>query len=246
MAASFINGMTYLQNTYSSVYGGTSIVNGSTTSPTQAMSSFAVGWTSPGGVVRIGYYNSASVGDQTWWQSMIYWTQDYAPHISTSYAGEDWSTFSTASSWLDAGAVKTSYAPDLSFLSTLSAAGDYVEMGVYDVTTTSSKYGEGHAINLLGLSGSTIYFQDPNNPTVLYSSTVQYSNNAGQTYYVPGVDPLVFTVPYTFGTDSVVLAASYSVLPGVYIPEPAAIVLMLSLLGLVLVRDARMGARLTF
>jgi hypothetical protein len=229
VAASFINGSTYLKNAFPTVYGGTPLATGNLSSGKAAMEHFAVdGWTAPNGTAYTGYYtrtvqdNGAGIfGD--WWQSMIDWTEGFAPG-RTAYSGQAAASLlngENPAAWTLGSNVSDQF-PSTSFLRAAATNNDFVELGVYEYTITGNQLNiiSGHAINLADVTYSsgvyTLKYQDPNFPTVqFYSATLSTLTINGQ----PAIK--FYEVP-TYGSN-VFIAAAFTESG---LPEPSAMVLL--------------------
>ena len=230
VAASFINGMVYLQNAFPSVYGGTALPTGNLSSQKAAMEAWAVdGWTAPNNTFNPGYYSIATQDGKTFgdfWQGMVAWTEAFAPG-RTAYSGQaPLSLNDETSASLTFGNNLQNLFPTVGFLSAAANANDYVELSIYEYTRNGDDIttGAGHAINLANITCDngqyTIYYQDPNAPTSGFFSAVL------NTMDVDGQTALHFASDFTFGGQDVLLATAFAEGPDV--PEPAT----LSLLGL--------------
>lgn len=231
VAASFIDGCTYLQNAFPSVYGGSALPTGNFSSQRAAMEAWAVnGWTAPSGTFHQGYYTTCipdgnNFGD--WWQNMVAWTEAYAPG-RTAYSAQAALTFGGESSagWTNAANVQDLF-PTTTFLSAAATANDFVEMGIYQYSGQGDSLVEnsGHAIDLANLTYAngqyTLSYFDPNMPTSGFFSAVL------GTMTIDGETALTFVGPAgaTYQGQDVFLAGALAEAP---IPEPAT----LSLLGL--------------
>ena len=169
-AVSYINGAAYLQTADSSVYGGTTLSTGSVGNAKSAAEAFAVnGWTSPSGTNYTGYYNRSGDSCENLWNTVIDWTESYAPGL-TKYSGQCYASIygSTLSSWEKSGSITNCF-PTVSFLNAATTANDYVELGIFTYTLGDNNEW-GHAINALEITQNkngtdTIWYQDPNYPT---------------------------------------------------------------------------------
>jgi len=231
VAASFIDGMTYLQNAFPAVYGGTALPIGNLASQKTAMEAWAVdGWTSPGGTFHQGYYTACisdgnNFGD--WWQNMVAWTEAFAP-ARTAYSGQADATYygENSASWTHNSNFQNLF-PTTSFLSAAATANDFVEMGIYQYSWDNGSLVEhsGHAIDLANLTYAngqyTLSYFDPNMPTSGFFSAVL------GTMTIDGETALTFVGPNgaTYQGQNVYLAGAFAEAP---VPEPAT----LSLLGL--------------
>ena len=173
MAASFINGATYLRTPASQVYGGT-VGHRPKTRP-RRHSDFAYnGWKSPQGTSFAGYYsrvnqNGSNFGD--WWQTTIDWTESYAPG-KTAYSGQvaGWLTGENPATWTQ-GSHVANHSPTASFLASAAASNDFVELGIFGYQVSGNRLSliGGHAIDLGNITYAqgvyTLSYEDPNFPT---------------------------------------------------------------------------------
>lgn len=232
VAASFINGATYLKNHYPATYGSTDITKGGTGSSTTAMQNFgSYGWTY-GGKSYNGYYprcssdgNTAVFGDM--WQTTIDWMDNcYAPG-KTIFTGQAWTARSgneNTSLW-PYGYNVTSCAPTYDFMHDAVAADKFVELCIYSYSVDGNgkvTFGQGHAVNLLDITSNSIKFQDPNLPLVTYSSSLS-------TVSAWDTSALSFYDSFTFGSTPVMILTAFALAP---VPEPSTIaLLLLAILG---------------
>ena len=226
-AASFVNGMTYLQNAFPTVYGNTPLATGSHTTGKAAMEDFAVnGWTQ-GGKTYQGYYVRGDTGGfdsmSNQLQTMIDWTESYAPR-RTAYSAEAPIT-NTGVFAADAPLkiAASSEFPTYNFMRAAATSNDYVELDAYQYSGSPNNYvfGAGHAIDLLditpGSSGDYVLtYQDPNYPTRTYTATDLSAFN------FDGWQAINFYMPSTFDSE-VVLVGAFVEAP---IPEPSPFVLL--------------------
>jgi hypothetical protein len=230
VAASFINGATYLQNAYPSVYGGTRLATGPESTPAAAALDYAYnGWTSPQGTSFAGYYTRVNQDNgnlKDWWQTTIDWTESYAPG-KTAYFGQAaaWLGNENPSTWT-LGSNVSDNAPTCSFLRCAATNNDFVELAIYgyQVANGSLSIIGGHAIDLANITRSqgvyTLTYQDPNFPTS------QFLSAQLNTITIDGQQFLTFYDPNTFGANVFIDAAfAEAPLPA---PEPCTLVLVLS------------------
>ena len=229
-AASFINGATYLENAFPSVYGGTPLATGSESTPAAAALDFAYnGWKSPQGTSYSGYYSRVATDGrnmQDWWQSMMDWTNSYAPG-KTAYSAQvaGFVTGETPSTWT-LGSQVTNHAPTYSFLHSAAASDDFVELGIYGykVSGNALTITGGHAIDLTDITYSqgsyTLTYEDPNFPTSSQFFTAQLS-----TLSIDGQAFFTFYDPHTFGSNVFIDAAFVEAPLSVPVPEPSTLVL---------------------
>jgi hypothetical protein len=231
LAASFINGATYLQNAYPSGYGNTPLSTGPASTSAAAALDFAYnGWTSPQGTAFSGYYtrvgqNGATFGD--WWQTAIDWTESYAPG-KTAYSGQVAGVLDgeNPSTWTR-GSNVADQSPTYSFLRSAATKDDFVELAVYGYNIVNGNELDvigGHAIDLADITCShgtyTLTYQDPNFPTSQFLSAKLSTIN------IDGEQFFTYDDPYTFGANAFIAAAVVeSALPDP-VPEPSSLVLL--------------------
>lgn len=236
VAASFINGATYLKNAYPSVYGGTSLATGPESTPAAAALDFAYnGWKSPQGTSFAGYYsrvnqNGSNFGD--WWQTTIDWTESYAPG-KTAYSGQvaGWLTGENPATWTQ-GSHVANHSPTASFLASAAASNDFVELGIFGYQVSGNRLSliGGHAIDLGNITYAqgvyTLSYEDPNFPTSQFLSAQLSSID------INGQDFLTFYDPHTFDANvliDAVFAESPLAVPEsvpVSVPEPGTLILV--------------------
>ena len=175
LAASFINGAVYLENAFPSIYGSTPLATGDADTPAAATLDFGgLGWTANGityqGYYPLAYHDNKVFGD--WWQTMINWTESYAPG-RTAYSGE------VAASILDGenpttwtmGNNVTDVFPTYSYLRGATTNDDFTELAIYAYSISGNNLNiiAGHAIDMADITYAngdyTLWYQDPNNPT---------------------------------------------------------------------------------
>ena len=236
LAASFINGATYLENAFPSIYGSTLLATGSVGTPAAATLDFGgLGWTAPGGTSYQGYYTRVNSDGQVfgdWWQTMINWTESYAPG-RTIYSGEvaAWLNGENPATWTMGNNV-ADYFPVYSYLRGAVTNNDFTELAIYGYTISGDNLNivAGHALDMADITYAngitTLYYQDPNNPThQFYSAQLSIID-------INGDPAFTFYDPYTFGSTPVFLAAAYTMAPTASVPEPS-IVVMLSIGGII-------------
>lgn len=224
VAVSYINGATYLQNAYSSIYGGTTLATGSTGSNQLAARAFSYdGWTYKG-TSYDGYYTrveSDNNGFGDWWQTMIDWTECYAAN-RTTYSGQCAAGLfgEDTSSWTYNSNITDCF-PTYDFLSSAASNDYYIEVGIDAYIENGDELSLlwGHAINLLNLTKKngkyTITYQDPNDPTIATSTTATIIN-------INGENTFSFSIydSYNVFIDSAFVMAAKEV------PEPGTFVLL--------------------
>ncbi len=163
---------TYLQHAYPTVYGGTLLATGPESTPAAAAIDFAYnGWTSPQGTAFSGYYSRVTQDKrnmQDWWQTMMDWTNSYAPG-KTAYSGQvaGFVTGENPSTWT-LGSHVSNHSPTCSFLQSAATSNDFVELGIYGYVVNGSQLtiNGGHAIDLADITYSngsyTLSYEDPN------------------------------------------------------------------------------------
>jgi hypothetical protein len=230
LAASFINGATYLQNAYPSVYGNTVLSTGPASTPATAALDFAYnGWTSPQGTAFSGYYtrvdqNGATFGD--WWQTAIDWTESYAPG-RTAYSGQVAGVLDgeNPSTWTH-GSNVADQSPTYSFLRSAATKDDFVELAVYGYNIVNGNQLNvigGHAIDLADITYShgtyTLTYQDPNFPTSQFlSATLNTIDIDGEQFFT-------YYDSHTFDANAFIAAAVVE--SALAVPEPSTLVLLL-------------------
>ena len=227
VAASFINGATYLENAFPSVYGGTLLATGSAGTPAAATLAFGgLGW-SANSTSYQGYYSRVNTtGDVfgDWWQTMIDWTESYAPG-RTTYSGEvaAWINGENPATWT-MGSNVADYFPVYDYLRDAVTHNAFTELAIYGYTISGHNLSivGGHAIDMADITYSndtyTLWYQDPNNPThQFYSAPLDV-------LYINGDPAFTFYDPYTFGATPVFLAAAFTMSA---VPEPSSVLLFL-------------------
>jgi hypothetical protein len=225
VAASFINGATYLKNHYSSIYGSTNITTGNVGNSQLAVQQFgSYGWTS-GGTTYTGYYqrcindsNTHVFGDI--WNTMVDWMQNSFAPGKTTFTGQAWTARSKnedVTAWPYGNNV-TSCAPTYDFMHSAVTADKFVELSIYSYTTSGgvTTFSQGHAVDLLNITANSITFQDPNNPGVAYTSSLS-------TVTAFGSSALSFYDSCTFGTTPVMILTAFAMEP---VPEPSTLALI--------------------
>jgi len=230
VAASFINGATYLEHAYPTVYGGTSLATGPESTPAAAALDFAYnGWKSPQGTSYSGYYSRVTQDGrnmQDWWQSMMDWTNSYAPG-KTAYSAQvaGFVTGENPSTWT-LGSNVTNHAPTYSFLHSAAISDDFVELGIYgyQISGNTLSITGGHAIDLADITYSqgsyTLTYEDPNFPTSQFFSA-QLSG-----LVINGQQFFTFYDPHTFGSNVFIDAAFVEATLAMPVPEPSTLVLL--------------------
>jgi hypothetical protein len=228
VAASFINGAIYLKNQYPAIYGSSKITLGTMSDSAMAMHEFGSwGWTKSGTTYK-GYYtrcvddsNAAVFGDI--WKTTVDWMQNSFAPGKTAFSGQIWTARSKevgqTGSWQYGGNV-TECPPTKSFLQDAVNANKFVELSVYTYTLAgdAGTMRQGHALNVLSISGNNITFQDPNNPGTAYTSALTTVNAFG-------TQALTFKDTCSFGDDPVMILTAIALAP---VPEPSTIVMLIS------------------
>ena len=188
VAASFINGAIYLKNHYPAVYGSTNITTGNVGDSQLAVQQFgSYGWTS-GGTTYKGYYqrckddsNVHVFGDL--WNTTVDWMQNSFAPGKTAFSGQAWTARSKESTtnWPDSSNLSFC-PPTYDFMHNAVTANKFVELSIYTFTLNggTGTFNQGHAVDLLNITASSITFQDPNNPGTAYTSSLSTISAFGE------------------------------------------------------------------
>ena len=165
---------------------------------------------------------------QDWWQTMMDWTNGYAPG-KTAYSGQvaGFVTGENPSTWT-LGSHVSNQSPTYSFLRSAATSNDFVELGIYGYVVNGNQLTitGGHAIDLADITYSngvyTLTYEDPNFPTSQFlSAQLSGISINGQTF-------LTFYDPHTFGENVFIDAAFVEAPFSVPVPEPSTLALLVA------------------